>query len=502
MSNTQVIIVGGGPVGLWVAAELRLAGVAVVVLERALDVNPHGRGITVHPRTLEMFEMRGVLADVVGQGVPLPGASFAQVPTLISYANLATDHPFVLAQPQARTHAIIEAHAQELGADIRRGAEVTEVRLRADGVEVSVNEGDNTYTIEADWIVGCDGVQSLVRETAGIGFPGTDNSASIWVGDVLLDEPIAAPIIEYWEQNGTLLSPQLPGGIRRFIGLTPDDVTSERLGEFTFEEMREKVRSMMGTDFGMHTPLWLSRTGNSTRLADTYRAGRALLAGDAAHRHFPLGGMGMNTGLQDAMNLGWRLAGVINGWADETTLDEYAAERRQVGMELLQLTQAQTAMTIAFTPDGEQLRNLWSDLLAESPQLVDGLAERYSGLRIAYPASSADGHVLEGQRVPNLRFVDSSERLYEHLPTGQFAFFDLRGGSAPSHQVEHDQLRSVARELDPSTTPLAWQSVTGILVRPDGYLAWATEETSPDAFDSAVQAALSSWVGEAQTTAH
>ena len=465
----------------------------VVVLEKDLEIDFRARGVTIHPRTLEVFEMRGMADTFLNEGVRIPGASFGQLPTLISYHLLDTEYPFVLGQPQGRTTQLIEERARALGADLRRGAEVTGIDLGPDGGTLTVTDADAEYVVEADWVIGCDGVHSSVRAAAGIEFPGTEQSATIWVGDVLLNEPIAEPLIETWGLEGTILSIQLPGGVRRFIGLTPEDVTTEWPGDFTFEELQRKVTQVLGTDFGMHSPLWMSRTSNQSRLATTYRQGRVLLAGDAAHRHFPLGGMGMNTGIQDAHDLGWRLAGVINGWTDEATLDEYDRERRAVGEDLMEATQAQTAMTVAFTPDGVQLRNLVSKLLAESPDLVNGLAERYAGLRVAYPSFSDDAHPLEGRRVPNA-FVGDGLRVHDLLHDGRFLLLvssaNVLKAATLQPPLPHLAVHTVV--VEPGKSPL--DGTGAVLVRPDGYVAWAGMEASVTLVDDTL-AAVTRWAG-------
>ncbi|KOV83861.1 FAD-dependent monooxygenase [Nocardia sp. NRRL S-836] len=414
----DVVIVGAGPTGLWLAGELRLGGATVTVLEARQERDVNSKALTIHPRTIELFDCRGVVEPFLAEGIRIPNGHFGGLPDRLDFAVLDTPHPFTLALPQVRTEELLEQRAAELGATIRRGRPVTGLVER--GVELAGGE-----VVAARYVVGCDGTRSTVRTAAGIDFPGTDATTWGWLGDVVLDDPPARGFTSATGIDGGLMVVPLPGGVHRIVGGDPATNRPEWPGELTLDELRATVKAIAGTDFGMRDPRWLSRFGNATRQATTYRAGHVLLAGDAAHMHFPTGGVGMNVGIQDAHNLGWKLAAVATGSADEALLDSYHTERHPVGAALLAHTRAQTALMTAFTPEGQALRALLSGLIASAPDMSRELAERLSGLDVAYAT---------GRRVPDQR-----------LPDGETLFTRLRGGG-------HVQ------------TPAG-------LVRPDGHLA-------------------------------
>ena len=317
----QVLVVGAGPVGLWLAAELRLAGVSVTVVEQRLERDPNSKALTIHPRTIEVLACRGVQEPFLAEGLRIPSGHFAVLDNRLDFRLLDTTFPFTLALLQARTEELLEDHARAMGAVIRRGHRVVGVTQTAGSVVVRVEGPHGRYRTDADFVVGCDGTRSTVRAAAGIGFPGTDATVLGWLGDVVLTDPPEQPIFSSWSVRGQILGVPLPGGVHRLVGISPDDVRTDWPGELTLDELRTKVRAIAGTDYGMHSPTWLSRFGDASRLAERYRDGRVLLAGDAAHQHMPAGGVGLNVGVQDAMNLGWKLAGTVHGWAPPDLLD-------------------------------------------------------------------------------------------------------------------------------------------------------------------------------------
>jgi 2-polyprenyl-6-methoxyphenol hydroxylase-like FAD-dependent oxidoreductase len=397
----DVVIVGAGPTGLWLAAELRLGGASVTVLEARQERDPNSKALTIHPRTVEIFDCRGVAEPFLAEALRIPNGHFGGLPDRMDFSALDTPYPFTLALLQARTEELLEARAEALGATVRRGSEVVGLT----GAAVELADGS---VVAARYIVGCDGVRSTVRTAAGIGFPGTDATTWGWLGDVVLDAPPARGFASITGVDGGLMIVPLPTGIHRIVGGDPGTDHPEWPGDLTFDELRATVRRIAGTDFGMRSPVWLSRFGNATRQAASYRKGNVLLAGDAAHMHFPTGGVGMNVGIQDAHNLGWKLAAVVTGRADETLLDTYHEERHPVGADLLEHTRAQTALITAYSPEGQALRAVLSGLIAAAPDLSRELAERLSGLSVAYAT---------GRRVPNLEFPDGST-LFERLRAG------------------------------------------------------------------------------------
>ncbi|WP_020422025.1 FAD-dependent monooxygenase [Amycolatopsis sp. ATCC 39116] len=464
----NIVIAGAGPTGLWLAAELRLAGAEVTVLEQRTERDPHSKALTIHPRTIEVLASRGVEQPFLAEGIPIPQGHFAVLDDRLDFALLDTDFPITLALLQARTEELLEDHARDRGADIRRGHRVTGLTEHPGEVRVTVDGPDGGYTIAAAYVVGCDGTRSTVRAAAGIDFPGTSASVYGWLGDVVLTDPPSAGSYSRATADGLLLAVPLPGGLHRLVGHSPDDIRADRPGELTLDELRAKVTAIAGRDFGMHSPAWLSRFSNASRQATRYRRGRVLLAGDAAHMHMPAGGVGLNVGLQDAMNLGWKLGAVVRGEAPDDLLDTYHDERHPVGAELLEHTQAQTALMTAFSPDGRRLRSLLSTLIAEQPAFAKALAERLSGLSVRYPGA----HPLTGTRAPNLKFGDTT--LFRLLHAGRPVLLDFReepGPAAPGAIVHH------GRPLDDRPD---WAALDTALIRPDGHVAEVTPSGEPD----------------------
>jgi 2-polyprenyl-6-methoxyphenol hydroxylase-like FAD-dependent oxidoreductase len=476
----DVVIAGAGPVGLWLAAELRLGGASVTVLETREAPDPHSKALTIHPRTIELLECRGTAEPFLAEGLRIPSGHFGGLRDRMDFRVLDTRFPFTLALPQARTEELFEQRARSLGAEIRRRHRVT--GLTSGGVTA---EGpDGPYEIEARYVVGCDGTRSTVRTAAGIDFPGTDATTWGWLGDVVLDDP-PGPVNISGPAGGLMVVP-LPGGIHRLVGGDPVSAGAWQVGpagslssagpagsqglagspgELTLDELRATVIRIAGTDYGMRDPVWLSRFGNATRQAATYRKGNVFLAGDAAHQHFPTGGVGLNVGVQDAHNLGWKLAAVLTGRADEALLDSYHQERHPVGAELLEHTRAQTALITAYSPEGQALRAVLSGLIATAPDLSKELAERLSGLSVAYAT---------GRRVPDLEFADGT-RLFTLLRAGRHVHLDLTAATfsaRPSEKVGTAQPRGESiwhsGPLAAGSTAPEW---TTALIRPDGHLA-------------------------------
>ncbi|WP_067541672.1 FAD-dependent monooxygenase [Nocardia crassostreae] len=466
MTDFEVAIVGAGPVGLWLAGELRLAGVSVVVLEARTERDPNSKALTIHPRTIEVLASRGLAERFLKEGRTIPRGHFGMLESWLDFELLDTQYPFTLVLPQARTEELLEERARAAGADIRRGQRVSGLHQNEDEVTVHFEEQPD---LTARWVVGCDGVRSVVREASGIGYPGTPSTVLGWLADVELAAPPEVPAFSRWDQAGLMLVAPIPGGHHRLVGFGPEDLRTDWPGELSLDEVRTRTRTVTGTDWGIHSPIWLSRFGNASRQADRYRQGRVLIAGDAAHQHFPAGGVGMNVGIQDAMNLGWKLAATVHGWAPEGLLDSYHTERHPVGAALLRSTQAQTAVMSAFSPEGAQLRALLSELIATRPGFAHPLAEQLSGLAVAYPAAP-DAHPLTGTRAPDFELPDGST-LFAALCGGTHVLLDF------TDRVSACRAAGVTRLLPISDRP-DWTGVAAALVRPDGYLAWVGDDTT------------------------
>ncbi len=458
----DVVVVGAGPVGLWTAAELGLSGVPAVVLERADERSPHSKALGVHPRTLEVLAMRGLAERFLAEGVPMPRWHFGMLQTPIDLGVLDTPYPFMLAIPQRRTEELLEEHALAAGARILRGHRVTDVTQDEHGVRLEVSGPDGPYTRFARYVVGADGVGSVVRTSAGIAFEGTEATFYSYLGEVRVT---SEPVRSAHNEHGAMLSVPLRDGRYRISGV--DKRTGHQPGPLTLEALREATIRVAGSDFGMHDPSWLTRFGDAAKLAERYRHGRVLLAGDAAHRHLPAGGVGLNVGVQDAMNLGWRLAAVARGDADPALLDAYHGERHPVGEQLVEHTLGQSALITATTPDGLALRAVLSRLIAEVPELSLALARKLSALDVAYAAGD---HPLVGKRVPVPPLRHARPVL-------------LVASTAP---IPAATAAAAKRGFDVVTAPLSWTTAAAVLIRPDGHVWWAADEAD----DGRIAAAL------------
>ncbi|CAL9672335.1 FAD-dependent monooxygenase [Streptomyces sp. enrichment culture] len=480
----QVVVAGAGPTGLWLAGELRRAGITVAVVEPHTQRDPRSRALTVHPRTIETFASRGLHEPFLREGVPLPGGHFAVLDPRLDFRRLPSPFPYTLSLPQERTEELLEQEARDLGTEILRGHEVTGFAEHSDHVAVHTAGPHGSSTLRATYLVGCDGVRSTVRTAAGIDCPGTPSTVLGWLGDVVLDTP-PAPGYSHFGPAGTLMAVPMPGGIHRVVGITPRDLTTSWPGDLTLEELRENVTAMAGTDFGMRDPVWLSRFGNATRLAAQYRKGRVFLAGDAAHQHFPAGGVGMNVGIQDAANLAWKLAATLNGWAPEALLDSYHAERHPVGADLTATSRAQVALMTAFTPEGLDLRGLLTRLITTLPDLNDHLAAAVSSLAVAYPATTPDAHPLTGTRAPDLTLADTS--LFALLRADRHLLLDLTGSGRLTGYARPGLHVHTAAPYQP---PADFTDVRAVLVRPDGHIAWASDAGHETTLADSLTAAL------------
>ncbi|WP_168714204.1 FAD-dependent monooxygenase [Streptomyces sp. A1136] len=479
----DVIVVGGGPVGLMTAALLNAAGVDVEVYERESAPVEQTRGSTVHPRTLEVLTMletgdgRRISDVLVEQGQRLPRMHYATLPAQLDYSSLDTPFPFVLMVSQWRTEQALAEYLRYRGVPMHYGAEVTAVEQSVDEVAVRVGGGRR---IAARYLVGADGAHSLVRKAAGIGFTGTLPDQVAFVADVELTEPIDAPRFFWRPEAGHANVVPMAGARARVFGIRAEDtgLTAEQVRRrqaepFTLTELSDALNRICGDDCGVLSASWLSRTSNSSRHATTYRIGRVMIVGDAAHVHLPAGGQGLNTGLQDAGNLAWKLAAEVHGWApDRLVVGEaaYDTERRPVAQRLVADTQAQDALMHTFSPAGASLRELFSGFIARDGEVAAQLSGWLSGLALAYPRPEG-AHSLVGTRAPDLRLQHGS--LFHALRPDRFLLLDL------TVDLSLTDLRSGRLEVRHAPRPTgsgraAWDGVQAVLIRPDGYVAHAT----------------------------
>ncbi|MEU6482190.1 monooxygenase [Streptomyces sp. NPDC047017] len=500
--NTDVIVVGAGPTGLMLACELALAGVRTRVLERRTEPQRNSRALSLHPRSVELMDQRGLLDRFLPLGRTMPGWHFAGLRTQLDFSALDSRHGYTLFLAQARTEAILEERAHELGVEISRGYETLGVSQDGGGVEVEVRvPGGGTETVRALYAVGCDGGRSVVRQAVRIGFPGTDETLTGVLGDFAVVDPQPGAL-DAARARGVIVAP-LEEGLTRFVYLDPERIRVPAREPVTLEEFRTSLTRVTGSDCGVAEPRWLSRFGNATRLAESYRSGRVLLAGDAAHIHFPAAGQGLNTGLQDAMNLGWKLAAAVRGWAPPGLLDSYDGERRPVGRSVTENTEVQTllaelTLVSQYQRPAAALRGLLDQLLGMA-EVNRRLADQVSALGTHYPAADPGADPLVGRRMPDVGLTAAGSeaiRVYELLTHGRFVLLALTGDPALREAVGAGWgSRVTAVTVDKYDEHADLDGVTEVLVRPDGHVAWATRTTDGDARGDERVQALTTWAG-------
>ena len=483
MTQHAVAIAGGGPTGLMLAGELALAGVDCVIVEKRESQDLVGsRALGLHARTIEVLDQRGIADRFLAEGYTAQVAGFAGVRLDIS--DFPTRHPYGLALVQKQTERILADWVDELGVPILRGRVVTGFAQDENGVDVTLEGGD---VLRADYLVGCDGGRSRVRKSAGIDFPGWDPTISHLIAQVeMTEEP-------QWGFHNDAT------GKHAISRLTEDGpigvmVTESRLGgtdEPTLGDLSAALVGIYGTDFGVHSPTAISRFTDMSRQAETYRRGRVLLAGDAAHIHYPVGGHGLNLGMQDAVNLGWKLAQVTQGIAPESLLDSYEAERHPVAARVLEETMAAAALSRTDARSGA-LRALVAELLGRD-EARTYLAGRISELDIRYDLGA--GHPLLGRRMPDLDLVtaDGPTRTFALLHKARPLLLDFAAPARLDIAPWADRVQFIDADYAGAwVLPVigAVPAPSAVLVRPDGHVAWVG-----DGNDAGLADALTTWFG-------
>ena len=500
MSEHAVLIVGAGPTGLMLAGELALAGVDVVIVERRADQSVAGpRAGGLHARTIEILDQRGIAARFLAEGQVAQVAGFAQIKLDIS--DFPTRHPYGLGLWQTQFERILAGWVGELGVPIQRGREVTGFLQDEAGVDVELSDG---MRLRAQYLVGCDGGRSRIRKAAGIEFPGWDATTSSLIAEVEMTGKPALGIHrsslgihsfgrqEYEIRDGNIVFKDV-GPIRVMV---PEPHPAPA-GEPTLRDLCAALINVCGTDYGAHSPTHISRFTDMARQAAAYRSGRVLLAGDAAHVHSPVGGKGLNTGVQDAVNLGWKLAQVVKRISPQSLLDTYHAERHPVAARVLRDTLAQVAL-LRTDDRTAALRDTVSELLSmDEPRRR--FAARMSGLDIQYDFGAGHPqleHPLVGRRMPDLDLLtaDGPLRVFTLLHAARPLLLNFREPGGFDITLWADRIRLIDAVYSgswdlPALGPVA--APPAVLVRPDGYVAWVGDLTQPGLTD-----ALTTWFGE------
>jgi bifunctional hydroxylase/dehydrase len=480
--DTDVIVVGAGPTGLMLAGELRLGGARVTVVETLAAPTGQSRGLGFTARAMESFDQRGLLPRF-GNLETSPVGHFGGVQ--FDFTVLPDGHFGARGIPQSQVEAVLADRATELGADLRRGWELTELTDTGDAVEISANTPDGVRRLRAAYLVGCDGGHSTVRALAGFDFPGTPATRGMYLADVV-GVDIRPRFLGERLPRGMVMAAPLAPGVQRIIVCEHGTEAGDR--DASFDEVADAWQRVTGESIKDGGAAWVSSFTDATRQVTEYRRGRVLLAGDAAHIHLPAGGQGLSTGVQDAVNLGWKLAAVVHGWAPDDLLDTYHGERHPVGARLLWNTRAQGAVFLGGA-EADPLRLLFTELI-DHDEVKRHLAGIQSGLDIRYPVGDGD-HPLLGRRLPprSLRTGEGATTTAALLHAAQGVLLDL-ADSADPRAVAAGWKDRVAVTTATTDVPGALGDAATLLVRPDGYVVWAGEDTDE------LRGVLHRWFGE------
>jgi 2-polyprenyl-6-methoxyphenol hydroxylase-like FAD-dependent oxidoreductase len=483
-----IVIVGAGPTGLALAGELALAGVRCLVLDRREAPRSDSRAICLHARSMEVLDLRGQADLFASAGLPVPSFPLGPRGAAIRFGVLDCDFPYLLDLPQSQIERLLAARALDLGAELRWSSQVTGIEQDDTGVRVTTADGAVT---RAAYVVGCDGVRSYVREAIGMPFPGFPNPGSVILADLCLDGLPMTSAYGDLSKGGMLLMFPFRNGTCRLVLYDYARADVAVTEPVTIDDVRAGLLRITGRDFGLRDMNWSGRYRSESRQVPRYRSGRILLAGDAAHAHSPAGAQGLNTGLQDAVNLGWKLGAVVAGWAPGWLLDSYHDERYPVGQAVLALTGRQFRLNTARTGGRRALRWAVHRLVVPLPPVQARLARDYSGVSISYPQADQPARSMAGQRLPRGTVTlpgGSAARVYELFHEGRFVLLEPDRGAAPREVPGHVKVVTYA-QVRPPRLPAA------LLVRPDGYVAWASDEPDLAARDAAARAAIAMWCG-------
>lgn len=481
-SYHDVIVVGAGPTGLMLACELKLQGIDVALIERrAHGTAGESRAPGINARTMEIFRMRGLAESFQKLGMSLPAVLFSGMP--MNPKAIDPKWPDALILPQHYTERLLAERATELGVCMYWSTELLHFKQDINGVDVLIQSDGQVKTLKTLYVAGCDGGHSAVRKISGVSFNGVDPISHWVVADVKLDSPPAKK--DSFGRNTKVGTYQVssvePGWYRvNIMKITPP---VDRAAPVTLDELRQAMIEGIGTDYGLSSARWMSRYGDGFRQVESYRHGRVLLLGDAAHTHSPVGGQGLNLGIQDAVNLGWKLALVISGQAPDSLLDSFHEERHAVAAGILQLSKAQTAL---IKPGGQidALRSLMQTMI-KVPETMFYLSGELSGLGLRY--GNGEGlHPLIGRSIPNLRLsLDSGEvDLFDMMHNGCPIFINFNPGKKSLLPEAYRSHVDVINTINNTEKKIVWRlpvigdvpALTSLFIRPDGYVAWALAE--------------------------
>ena len=505
--ETEVLVVGSGPAGMMLAYELSLAGVGVTVIDKLAERPDHSKEVAIPVRAVELLDQRGLLGYAAERAsTKLPDAHFGQLPVLLHYDGWQARHSYALGVPHQALAEVLEVRlAEQFGVQVRRGHDLTGLTQDADGVTAVVQGPSGALTVRCGYLVGCDGGRSAVRELAGIGFPGTDGTVTSVVAEVRVGRA-ADWLAGQWEsveqlfhqkkssEGFAILIPQ-PGGLHRLAGSDYTKGLSDPDAPVTTEEVHDLVRKSFADEVEIAEVNWAERFTDATRQAEEYRRGRVFLAGDAAHIQFPANGQGMYLGVLDAVNLGWKLAAQVHGWAPAGLLDSYHAEQRPVAARALDNLRVQVDVMWP-DPSKEPLRRTFTSLL-ELPEANRYMAGVVSGLDIRYPMDGPE-HPLLGARMVDVELViDGAVRWFSELlhgGRGALVTSDPRYAEAARPWADRITVTEVAN--------LPEVAADAVLVRPDGYVCWVAGAEGSDSSDQdalrRLPDALSRWFGAQQ----
>ncbi|MBE9170000.1 FAD-dependent monooxygenase [Pleurocapsales cyanobacterium LEGE 06147] len=514
LNKTEVLIVGAGPTGLTTAIELARRNINVRIIERRTQPSIRSKALVVHARTLELMDILGIANEMVRRGYTSPGIDFssnAEKPLRASMYGLDTRFPFILILPQAETEAILERRLNDLGIEVERGRTLTSFTKTDEGIcgIVECTEGD-TFEINARYLVGADGAKSVVRKTLDLSFEGSSYSWTALLGDVQLQGHHAEGGTEQHSNNrGLAFIVPFDDGSHRIVTIDRNYQSTRHTRKLKLEDLQESISAILEKPVELSDPKWLTRWGASLRLAPQYRVGRVFLGGDAVHIHSPAGGQGLNTGVQDAFNLGWKLALAIEGTAPEAILNTYNAERHAIGKKVLRTSDLLLKSLLLHQPLLRQLRTILFQLLIPLPPIQRNLALNLSGLGISYQTGKGD---LAGKRIPDMEFMTAKHelvRLYQLLSFPGYTlllFIDpnqarqerdkidrligyadnrlkpqiiLNNGLPALHNFQANTLVDYRGDLE---TKLGAKTGRVILIRPDGYVASDLSTLDPEAF--------------------